>query len=112
MGSTIGIWNLDFGIPLTIRTPIRMQLESHGSPRPSLRSRHGDRRYSLIQGDDDRNVQFAQTVNLAAALRTQGVYFEQHVFPDEIHDFLLHRNWVTAYTLAADFFNRKLVAIH
>ncbi len=62
----------------------------------------------LIQGDDDRNVQFANTVRLAAALRAQGTPFEEHVFPDEIHGFLLERSWITAYTLGADFFNRKL----
>ena len=62
----------------------------------------------LMQGDDDRNVQFSQTVRLAAALREQGVDFEEHVFPDEIHDFLLYRSWITAYTLAADFFQRKI----
>ena len=62
----------------------------------------------LMQGDDDRNVQFSQTVKLAAALRAQGVPIEEHIFPDEIHDFLLHRTWVTAYQLEADFFNRKL----
>ena len=45
----------------------------------------------LIQGDDDRNVQFSQTVRLAAALRAQGTPFEEHVFPDEIHGFLLER---------------------
>ncbi|HUB19218.1 MAG TPA: prolyl oligopeptidase family serine peptidase [Acidobacteriaceae bacterium] len=62
----------------------------------------------LMQGDDDRNVQFSQTVRLAAALRAQGTPFEEHVFPDEIHGFLLHRSWLTAYGLEADFFNRKL----
>jgi dipeptidyl aminopeptidase/acylaminoacyl peptidase len=62
----------------------------------------------LIQGDDDRNVQFANTVRLAAALRAQGTPFEEHVFPDEIHGFLLWRDWITAYSLGADFFNRKL----
>jgi dipeptidyl aminopeptidase/acylaminoacyl peptidase len=62
----------------------------------------------LMQGDDDRNVQFSQTVRLAAALRAQGTPFEEHVFPDEIHGFLLHRSWITAYSLEADFFNRKL----
>jgi dipeptidyl aminopeptidase/acylaminoacyl peptidase len=62
----------------------------------------------LIQGDDDRNVQFSNTVRLAAALREQGVPFEEHVFPDEIHDFLLHRDWLEAYRLGADFFNRHL----
>jgi dipeptidyl aminopeptidase/acylaminoacyl peptidase len=62
----------------------------------------------LIQGDDDRNVQFSNTVRLAVALRAQGTPFEEHVFPDEIHDFLLHRDWLTAYTLGAQFFNRYL----
>jgi dipeptidyl aminopeptidase/acylaminoacyl peptidase len=62
----------------------------------------------LIQGDDDRNVQFSQTVRLAAALRAQGTPFEEHVFPDEIHGFLLERSWITAYGLTADFFNRHL----
>jgi dipeptidyl aminopeptidase/acylaminoacyl peptidase len=64
----------------------------------------------LIQGDDDRNVQFSQTVRLAAALRAQGTPFEEHVFPDEIHGFLLHRSWIEAYGLEADFFRRKLLA--
>jgi dipeptidyl aminopeptidase/acylaminoacyl peptidase len=64
----------------------------------------------LIQGDDDRNVPFSQTVDLADALRRQGVQFEELVFPDEIHDFLLYRNWVAAYTAAADFLDRQLAA--
>jgi dipeptidyl aminopeptidase/acylaminoacyl peptidase len=61
----------------------------------------------LIQGDDDRNVPFTQTVRLAAALREKGVPVEEHVFPDEIHAFLLHRSWITSYGLTADFFQRK-----
>ncbi|GAA3751030.1 hypothetical protein GCM10022270_06700 [Terriglobus aquaticus] len=62
----------------------------------------------LIQGDDDRNVLFSQTVRLAADLRHRGVPVEEKVFPDEVHDFLLHRNWITAYQLAAEFLERKL----
>lgn len=62
----------------------------------------------LIQGDDDRNVAFSQTVRMAAALRDQGVEFEEHVFPDEIHGFLMHRSWITAYGLTSDFFGRHL----
>lgn len=62
----------------------------------------------LIQGDDDRNVPFSNTVRLAAALRAQGVPFEQRIFPDEIHAFLLHSSWVESYTLTADFFHRHL----
>ena len=62
----------------------------------------------LMQGDDDRNVLFAQTVRLATDLRHRGVAVEEKVFPDEVHDFLLHRNWITAYQLAADFLERNL----
>lgn len=62
----------------------------------------------LVQGDDDRNVQFSQSVQLAAALRAQGVAVEQLIFPDEIHDFLTHADWVAAYRAAADFFDRRL----
>lgn len=46
----------------------------------------------LIHGDDDRNVNFSQTVNLVTALRQQGVYFEQLILPDEIHGFLRATN--------------------
>jgi dipeptidyl aminopeptidase/acylaminoacyl peptidase len=62
----------------------------------------------LIQGDDDRNVAFAQMVDLVARLRRQNVYFEQVVYPDEVHDFLLHSNWLHIYATAYDFFERKM----
>jgi dipeptidyl aminopeptidase/acylaminoacyl peptidase len=60
----------------------------------------------LIQGDDDRNVVFSQTVILAEALRKQKVHLEQLVLPDEIHDFLVHEHWLRAYR-AADVFLAK-----
>ncbi len=63
----------------------------------------------LIQGDQDRNVLFTQTIRLAEALRKQHVEFQQLIFPDEIHDFLLHANWLRAYHAAADFFASHLV---
>jgi dipeptidyl aminopeptidase/acylaminoacyl peptidase len=62
----------------------------------------------LIHGDDDRNVSFSQTVMLAEALRRRNVEFEQLIFPNEIHDFLKHADWVRAYEASADFFARKL----
>jgi len=62
----------------------------------------------FIHGDDDRNVYFTQTVDLVARLREKGVEIEQLVFPDEIHDFLLHRDWLAAYHAASDFFDRHL----
>jgi dipeptidyl aminopeptidase/acylaminoacyl peptidase len=62
----------------------------------------------LIHGDDDRNVPFEETELLVEALRRQKVEFEEIVFPDEPHDFLLHRDWVRAYSASAEFLNRKL----
>ncbi|MGA8026740.1 MAG: prolyl oligopeptidase family serine peptidase [Bryobacteraceae bacterium] len=64
----------------------------------------------LIHGDDDRNVPFSQTVRMVEALRQQHVDFEELIFPNEIHDFLLHRHWVESYKATADFFARKLAA--
>jgi dipeptidyl aminopeptidase/acylaminoacyl peptidase len=62
----------------------------------------------LIHGDDDRNVPFAETEALVQALRRQKVDFEELIFPDEIHDFLLRRDWVRAYAASAEFLSRKL----
>ncbi|MFT4114650.1 S9 family peptidase, partial [Silvibacterium sp.] len=62
----------------------------------------------LIQGDDDRNVEFSQTVRLAEALRKQHTPFEELIFPDEIHDFLLYKDWLAAYTAEAKFFGKYL----
>ncbi len=62
----------------------------------------------LIHGDDDRNVPFGQTVDLAQRLREQHVKFEELIFPDEIHDFLMWKNWIRAYGATADFFDRTL----
>ena len=63
----------------------------------------------LIQGDDDRNVQFSQTVLLANALSAQGVEHETLIFPDEIHSFMMYKSWLAAYTAEADFFRRHLL---
>jgi dipeptidyl aminopeptidase/acylaminoacyl peptidase len=62
----------------------------------------------LIHGDDDRNVSFIESINLITALRKRKVEVEQLVFPDEVHDFLRHQNWVRGFKATADFFNRRL----
>jgi dipeptidyl aminopeptidase/acylaminoacyl peptidase len=62
----------------------------------------------LIHGDDDRNVPFSQTVDLVQRLRAQHVPFEQMILPDEIHGFLMWRDWVRAYTATEAFFDRTL----
>ena len=62
----------------------------------------------LIQGDDDRNVDFSQTVSLAQKLRRQGVSFEEIIYPDEIHDILLWRNLVNDFQATASFLEKYL----
>jgi len=62
----------------------------------------------LIHGDDDRNVAFNQTVELVRKLRERNVKFEELVFPDDVHDFLRHENWLRAYAASVDFFDRHL----
>jgi dipeptidyl aminopeptidase/acylaminoacyl peptidase len=63
----------------------------------------------LIHGDDDRNVDFSQTVDLLQRLRTRKVHVEELIYPDEIHDFLLWRNWIKAYGATEEFFTREMV---
>ncbi|MFN0121157.1 MAG: prolyl oligopeptidase family serine peptidase [Blastocatellia bacterium] len=64
----------------------------------------------FIHGDDDRNVAFSQTVDLALKLRERKVAFEQIVYPDEVHDFLLYKNWIDIYKASASFLDRHLKA--
>ncbi|HLX85826.1 MAG TPA: prolyl oligopeptidase family serine peptidase [Terriglobales bacterium] len=62
----------------------------------------------LIQGDDDRNVPFSQTVDLLQRLRDQKVHVEELIFPDEIHGFLMWKSWIRAYGATEEFFGREL----
>ena len=62
----------------------------------------------LIHGDDDPEVAYAQTPMLADALRARNVHVEELIFPDELHGFLLHKDWLAAYQAAAAFFVRTL----
>lgn len=62
----------------------------------------------LIHADDDRNVPFNETVLKAQKLRELKVEFEQLVFPDDVHGFLMHINWLSLFEATGDFFDRKL----
>jgi len=62
----------------------------------------------LIAGDDDRNVRFDQTVDLARRLRAQGTPFESLILPNEIHGFLRYDSWLRADEASIDFLNRTL----
>src|SRR6185437_8944302 len=63
----------------------------------------------LIQADDDRNVPFAQTVNLVKLLRQHQVPYELTVIPDEVHDSLLWGTWVRVFSATGEFFDRVLL---
>ena len=58
--------------------------------------------------DDDRNVRFHQTVDLARRLAAQGVPFEELVLPNEIHGFLRHASWLEADSATVAFFDKTL----
>jgi dipeptidyl aminopeptidase/acylaminoacyl peptidase len=62
----------------------------------------------LIDGDDDRNVPFSQTVDLARRLSAQGTPFEELILPNEIHGFLRYDSWLLADTAADRFLESKL----
>jgi dipeptidyl aminopeptidase/acylaminoacyl peptidase len=62
----------------------------------------------LIQGDDDRDVPFNQMVDLVQRLRQNHVPFEQIVWPDEIHVFLLYRHFIEGYKATAAFFEEHI----
>ena len=61
----------------------------------------------LIQGDDDRNVYFHETVDLARRLSAAGIPFDEMVLPDEIHGFLRHQSWLSADSATVEYFNRQ-----
>lgn len=62
----------------------------------------------FIHGDDDRNVAFAETVDLVQKLRSRNVPTEVLIFPDEVHSFLLHRNWLAIYRTMTKFFGKYM----
>lgn len=62
----------------------------------------------IIQGDDDHNVAFSESVRLAQGLRARGVDYSELIFPDEIHGFLRHESWLHAYHATAKFLDAHL----
>jgi dipeptidyl aminopeptidase/acylaminoacyl peptidase len=64
----------------------------------------------LIHGDDDRNVPFGQTVDLARRLAARHVPVEELIIPNEIHGFLRHASWLRADQATVEFLTRSLAA--
>jgi dipeptidyl aminopeptidase/acylaminoacyl peptidase len=103
-------WNLEFPRTLPAEDPRKVEdrarVAFESSPLADVKTWRSP--VLLIQGDDDRNVAFANMVQLVEALRKQGVEFQQLVFPDEVHDFLTHEHWLAAYHAAVEFFAAHL----
>jgi dipeptidyl aminopeptidase/acylaminoacyl peptidase len=62
----------------------------------------------LIHGDDDRNVAFTQTTGLVQLLRAHDVPHELIVYPDDVHDPLLHARWLYSFERTVEFLGRYL----
>ena len=62
----------------------------------------------LIHGDDDRNVAFTQTTGLVQLLRAHNVEHELIVYPDDVHDPLLHSRWLYSFDRTVEFLGRYL----
>ena len=60
----------------------------------------------LVHGDDDRNVDFAQTVGLVQLLRARNVHHELMVIPDDLHESMFHDIWLDTWTRIGDFLKR------
>jgi dipeptidyl aminopeptidase/acylaminoacyl peptidase len=56
--------------------------------------------------DDDRNVDFSQTIGLVALLRAHNVYYELMVNPDDTHETLMHSRWLELYAHMDSFLDR------
>ncbi len=62
----------------------------------------------LVHGDDDRNVAFQQTTGLVQLLRQRDVDYELLVFPDDVHDSLIHSRWIYTFERMDQFLRKHL----
>jgi dipeptidyl aminopeptidase/acylaminoacyl peptidase len=59
-----------------------------------------------VHGDDDRNVDFAQTVGLVQLLRARNIHYELMVFPDDLHESMIHSYWIDTWERIGTFLKR------
>jgi dipeptidyl aminopeptidase/acylaminoacyl peptidase len=63
----------------------------------------------LIHGDDDRNVDFSQSLVLARELTARGIPYRELVFPNERHSFLRHESWLNSFRATVEFLDTTLM---
>jgi dipeptidyl aminopeptidase/acylaminoacyl peptidase len=99
-----GVHTLLRGVPNSLSPEAQLaarQLQWTSSPMASI-----DKWQSpvlLIHGDDDKNVDFDQSLLLARGLTARGIPHEELVVPNERHEFLRYADWLASYR-AADAF--------
>ena len=62
----------------------------------------------IVHGDDDRCINFSESMHLAHALQCRSVEVESLVLSGEGHQFLLHSTWTTIARRALDFLQKHL----
>jgi dipeptidyl-peptidase-4 len=63
----------------------------------------------FLHGDDDRNVEFSQTIGAVQALRAHGTHVRAFVLPDETHYFMRFSSQVAAHRAIDQFFDEMLI---
>ncbi len=85
-----------------------LKLAWNSSPESAMATWHSP--VLLIQGDQDPDVDFHQTVDLAERLQAGHIPHEVMVLPNEAHTFLRWDSWLRADTAAANFLAEYLRA--
>ncbi len=63
----------------------------------------------LVHGDDDRNVDFSQSLVLARELAARRIPYRELVFPNERHSFFRHSSWLESLRATEAFFDHTLM---
>ena len=101
------VYDIDLSAGHQVGTPEQRQVAYDASPIASLNTWTSP--VLVSQGDDDRNVPFAEGVDIVTRLRDRGVHVETLVFPNETHDNQIWSDSVRRYQAVADFLVRMLM---
>lgn len=63
----------------------------------------------LVHGDDDRNVDFSQSLLLARELAARRIPYRELVFPNERHSFFRHDSWLRSLRATEEFLDLTLM---
>ena len=96
----------DYGRP--VGTPAERKIAEDSSPVSAVDTWRSP--VFISQGDDDRNVEFSQGVDLATRLRAKGVEVVEMVFPNETHENLTFADMLRLYDTSANWLLQKLGA--